>query len=203
MIPVWSVTLLMVFLQCGEGERQTETEDPISQHAREFSPDERSAYLKSGGELTAAVFNLLSGELMTAMGEKGFEGALEYCNLNALSLTDSVAELHGARVARLAERYRNPENALVDSLDMEVYKKYLQMSGDRLDESSKIYRTADNSVLYYRPIVLQGQCVVCHGPKSTIGEDHYESIKSIYPEDKAIGFKPGDLRGMWRVEWVE
>lgn len=202
MIPVLSVVLLLIFSHCREGEKQTEAKDQFLQSNQEFSPDDRSAYLKAGNEITASVFKLLSGELLTAMKEKGFDGALKYCNLNALNLTDSIAESHGAMVNRLAERYRNPKNALMDSLDIAVYEEYLDLPGDELVESSRLHRLSDNSVVYFKPIVLQGQCVACHGSKSTIGEDNYESIKSIYPNDKAIGFKPGDLRGIWRVEWA-
>jgi len=47
-------------------------------------------------------------------------------------------------------------------------------------------------------------CEKCHGKiGSTLKEADYASIKSLYPEDMAIGYKTGDLRGMWSISFLE
>jgi len=47
---------------------------------------------------------------------------------------------------------------------------------------------------------MQKKCLVCHG---TIGKEMAAktnaTIKSFYPNDLAIGFQEGDLRGIWSI----
>lgn len=51
---------------------------------------------------------------------------------------------------------------------------------------------------YYRfmkPIALQPQCVLCHGPSDQIPEEIGNVSKQQYPFDAATGYKVGELRG--------
>jgi hypothetical protein len=50
------------------------------------------------------------------------------------------------------------------------------------------------------PIHLKEQCVTCHGPAESIADDVREKLLELYPHDRAVGFKEGDLRGWF---WVE
>jgi hypothetical protein len=46
-----------------------------------------------------------------------------------------------------------------------------------------------------KAIGLAPQCVVCHGSPEQIAEPLREQLKALYPHDRAVGYKPGDLRG--------
>jgi len=50
------------------------------------------------------------------------------------------------------------------------------------------------------PIRLRAECEMCHGPVESITEDIHRAIDTFYPNDQAVGFVEGDLRG-W--VWVE
>ncbi|HCF96715.1 MAG TPA: hypothetical protein DEW46_16805, partial [Verrucomicrobia bacterium] len=43
-------------------------------------------------------------------------------------------------------------------------------------------------------------CVACHGPEEQIQPDVLAAIRAHYPNDRATGFQPGDLRGAISVE---
>jgi len=49
------------------------------------------------------------------------------------------------------------------------------------------------------PIRLKGECQMCHGPADSIDEEVLAAIGENYPEDQAVGFAEGDLRGWF---WV-
>jgi hypothetical protein len=51
---------------------------------------------------------------------------------------------------------------------------------------------------YVEPIVMQPLCVTCHGEE--IAEPLRQRIAELYPEDRATGFRVGELRGLF---WVE
>lgn len=65
------------------------------------------------------------------------------------------------------------------------------------DKSLKRYKDTieKNGVIYNRfiaPIYVESACLACHGEKKA----RPEFIIAKYPEDKAYGFKTGDLRGI-------
>ena len=39
------------------------------------------------------------------------------------------------------------------------------------------------------------------GQDAGIGDPVYEVIEGLYPNDDAIGYKAGDLRGIWRIDF--
>jgi hypothetical protein len=58
---------------------------------------------------------------------------------------------------------------------------------------------ADNRWGYVEPIMLQPLCLTCHG--SELAPGVAEQISELYPEDHAIGFEAGDLRGVFWLEF--
>jgi hypothetical protein len=58
----------------------------------------------------------------------------------------------------------------------------------------------DGQLAALLPITMQEQCTMCHGSPDAIPEDVETTLAEIYPDDQAIGFAPGDLRGWF---WIE
>jgi len=55
---------------------------------------------------------------------------------------------------------------------------------------------------FYAPILLAPLCQKCHGiPGETMGLENYDIIQKYYPEDEAINYKSGDLRGLWSISF--
>jgi len=52
---------------------------------------------------------------------------------------------------------------------------------------------------YYKPIIVKPLCLICHGNPKDMDPQIYSIIRKKYPEDKAVGYKVGDLRGVVRV----
>jgi hypothetical protein len=49
------------------------------------------------------------------------------------------------------------------------------------------------------PIYNQPLCLTCHG--ETIDPELRARIRDLYPRDRATGFRDGDLRGVFWVEF--
>lgn len=198
LIIIFPISMMLFVAACGSGEEREKTSS--EKESLSLTEDQEKYYLETGNKITSAVFSVLSGELMGAMQADGVQGAMAYCNLQAYPLTDSLSNEFDAHIIRLAERYRNPDNRLQTEMDRKVFEEYDKMDADRLPTAERVKLAGDKSVIFYKPIPLQPQCMACHGPKSAIGEENLAYIRELYPEDKAINFAPGDLRGMWRVE---
>lgn len=152
-------------------------------------------FIEKGKSITSSTFLALSTELQKAMKEGGPKNAIEYCNLNALSLTDSLSKLHSATIKRTSNKYRNPENKPTDQerVALDYYQRQLSLNQAMLPK----VETDKNGTVFYAPIIVQDMCLKCHGDKENISI--YDLIKEKYPEDLATGYKQGDLRGMWSV----
>lgn len=48
---------------------------------------------------------------------------------------------------------------------------------------------------YYRPIPLAATCLACHGAPQQIPPPVLAALRKIYPDDQAVNFHEGDLRG--------
>lgn len=63
----------------------------------------------------------------------------------------------------------------------------------------EIVTTNNNDRIYrfIKPIPTEKVCLTCHG--SNISSDLSHKIKELYPDDKAVDFKLGHIRGAFSV----
>ena len=142
----------------------------------------------------------LKGELSSALRRDGPVGAIEVCSKRAQPLTAQVAAdlgVPGLELRRTSLRVRNRLNR-PDGLEAEVlaaWEKTLREGGrisPRLVEAKGVYR-------YFRPIRTGPLCLTCHGPEETFPAELRDALEDRYPGDWAVGFRSGDLRGMFSV----
>ncbi|MCB9265944.1 MAG: DUF3365 domain-containing protein [Lewinellaceae bacterium] len=188
---------LFFLFTCNNNTASNQSAPPKEQGS--LTNKEREAVLEKGAGITSATFAALSGQLRNALQKEGVAGAVKYCNLVAYPLVDSLSRVHGAAIRRTSLKVRNPEDKPTDA-ELAVLQEYhtLAEAGEPLQPA---VRAIDAStVAYYAPIQTQELCLKCHGiPGETIKEDDYAIIRQLYPEDEAIGYQAGDLRGMWSV----
>ena len=158
---------------------------------------EQQQYLQRGDSIATATFDTLRNSLLQAMETKGMAGAVRFCNVQALPITSSLAK-DGITIQRVAERFRNPVNALnkQDSLHWQIFAQRMAM-GDSL---TPILFETTTAVVFYKPIIMNPLCGNCHGNKAMgMQPEVLAVIDSLYPKDKALGFVKGDIRGLWKI----
>jgi hypothetical protein len=163
--------------------------------------DEAAAYLLMGDSIAKMTFDTLRTTLLKAIGEKGFSGALAFCNTRALAVTDIYAS-EGITVSRVSDKNRNSKNVLSE-YDWKEWAKYTGLAAKKDSlKSTIVYR--NHEFHYYKPILMQSMCLSCHGTSGKdISKDLLRVIDSLYPGDKARGYKQGDLRGMWHIVFMD
>lgn len=158
-------------------------------------------YLEKGGEITASVYSALTRNLANSIKENGVPGSIQYCNINAYPITDSISQQFGVHIKRSSHKLRNPKNR-PDSLELAIIESYLAEQQQGKPLKAKLVKLEQQPVRYFSPIVLAQACTRCHGKMgSEIDPDNYDVIKSLYPEDSAINFTRGELRGIWSVSF--
>ena len=153
------------------------------------------------GESRMAVkefFGSLKGELVGAMKAGGPVNAIKTCNLKAPEIAHMISNKKGWDVARTSLKLRNPNNA-PDAWEKRVLE-YFDKRAAAGDDTAKLefYQVVDGNFRYMKAIpTAQKPCLACHGGKVDAKVD--AALQDLYPDDKARGYKAGDIRGAFTI----
>ena len=160
-------------------------------------------YLEKGKEITAISFVALSSALQQAMQEGGVPKAIDYCNLAALPILDSLSRENGVTIRRTSLQVRNPKDTPT-SREKEVLEDFHQQMKNGEAIKPFVYFEEGAFVRFFAPIKVNTPCLNCHGViDETMKAADYALIQAKYPMDEAIGYQVGDLRGMWSVTFAQ
>ncbi|MCB0359385.1 MAG: DUF3365 domain-containing protein [Bdellovibrionales bacterium] len=153
-----------------------------------------------GAAASDELLSELKAALTSALATGGPVHAIEFCSSQAIPLTQSLSKKYGdmVTVARTSSQVRNPANA-PDALD----RKALNQAAKDLqkgDLSDFVLLEEDNrTARFYRPITTGALCLTCHGMQADIPSEVRSALQRTYPDDRATGYRLGDLRGLIRV----
>lgn len=163
-----------------------------------LSEEDKTGLMLLGDSISMETQNVLLQNVATAIQQGGTDYAVEFCNLNAPPITDSVAHKYQTYIQRLSDKNRNPANSIQSKTDSLAWQKI------KTDKTDFVKQDEKGEVHYYKPILLaMPTCVKCHGGKEDISGSTQKLIAEKYPNDKAVGYKMGDLRGMWKIKLKE
>ena len=143
----------------------------------------------------------LKGELKTAIRGGGTVKTISVCRKTAPELAARYSLTPGVQVGRTSERCRNPENR-PDSWEKDglVLLEKRRLQGETLagmEYWQVVEEEGKRSFRYLRAIPAGSLCLRCHGEK--IGSKLKKALRRIYPEDQAVGFRLGELRGAFTI----
>ena len=127
--------------------------------------------------------------------------AVSICRKTAPKLAARYSLPSGVQVGRTSERWRNPKNR-PDRWEQEglaiLEKRRLQ--GETLagmEYWQEVEVEGKRSFRYLRAIPTGSLCLRCHGEniRSSLRKD----LLKKYPEDQAVGFRLGELRGAFTI----
>jgi hypothetical protein len=136
----------------------------------------------------------LKQELEEAVVGDGPAAAVEICSRRAAEVTRDVSERTGLEVRRVSLQNRNPQNQATAG-----EASVLALMAARADLADTMI-VRDGRPLYVRAIRIGTPvCLQCHGQRSELGEGVAETLDALYVDDRATGFREGDLRGAFVV----
>ncbi len=155
-------------------------------------------YLENGSEISAQAQSALLSNVSEAMKKGGALYAVEFCNLEASGITDSLNNQCDCNISRVSARNRNPENALETETEKQLWDYFLSVHDTKMVHDTVVVE--EGQVVYYKPILTAMQaCLQCHGPEKEIEPATLSKINELYPEDKATGYSLNELRGLWKI----
>ena len=159
--------------------------------------DTKSAQI--GESVSAALIQKLGSELKAQMITNGPIAALGFCNASAQTLTQEVSTRSHYNVKRVSLLDRNPINR-ANAQESAILNAWQNSLNTAQPLPPYEIRSDGNIDHYYKPLIINNEmCLKCHGsvePQSELGR----AIKAAYPNDHAMGYKMGDLRGMIVVD---
>lgn len=168
-----------------------------------LSEKEIREYRETGDQIVESASQKLSQTLMSKMKEGGPLEAIAFCNQSALPITKKMSAYHGAEIKRTSLQIRNPEN-LPNAEELKVLHYYEDKLAEGNALNPLVSLDPSGKPNYYAPIKIEQRCLICHGsPNQELSSPIDSILKIKYPEDLAVGYSEGDLRGIWSISFPE
>ncbi len=165
-----------------------------------MAEEDPKALAAEAREIVQGFFKELKGELVSAMKAGGPANAVDVCHKKAQEITKKHNK-DGWKVGRTALKLRNPKNA-PDAWEKAVLEEFEKKIAEGADPKTLVKfgiveQDGQKVFRFMKAIPVGKPCLNCHGEK--VDPELYKKIKAYYPEDQAIGFKLGQLRGAFTL----
>lgn len=135
----------------------------------------------------------LKPELKKALESGGPTVAIEVCSKRAPAIAQSLSDKSGWIVHRVSLK---PRNAAAEPDEWETNAlKVLdkrQAANDGTD-SLLISELSETEFRFMKAQIVEPLCTTCHG--TDLAPEVAKALQAFYPEDKAIGYSLGEIRG--------
>jgi hypothetical protein len=146
-----------------------------------------------------AVLKPFKQQLMGVLAEELQDGAgdaIEVCRVLAPQIAEDLGS-ETIQIGRTSHRLRNPDNAPRPWV-APLLKAYAADPGKTAPDAVAL---PGGGAGYVEPIHVKTMCLTCHG--ETLHPAVREKIEKLYPGDQAAGFKAGDFRGLFWIEFSQ
>ncbi len=159
--------------------------------------------LESARKVASSVPPKLLQVLVTEIDKGGPESAIGVCRDKAPEMARNASEQTGWTIRRVSLRNRNPkavpdawERAALDDFDR---RAAAGESPATLEKGEIVGQGAQKEYRYMKALPTQQICLACHGPADSLSPAVKAQLKQSYPDDKAIGYSLGQIRGAMTI----
>lgn len=183
----------LLLLSCGKNAEDKTAADPS------LGLNDQELLMKASKILVGKFGKELKGELLSSLNEGGPQNAIDICQIKAPEIAAANSN-ESWTIRRVSDRSRNRDN-LANYHELAILVRFDDTTGNTPEYIFEWAQTDDGKVYrHYRPIKIAPLCVKCHGAADEITPEVQALLNERYPDDRAIGYKPDDLRGMFVVE---
>lgn len=143
----------------------------------------------------------LQGELFAAMKAGGPVKALEVCRSRAPEIASATAMGTPWTIGRTSRKVRNGANAPDEWEARKLDEFAARLSAGEELSALEAYEVVEvggrPAFRYMRAIGTTSPCLTCHG--AAIAPGVAEKVRELYPDDQAVDFAAGELRGAFTL----
>ncbi len=162
----------------------------------------RAVDVDPGKDVAAQAIERLGREmrkkLTDTLQKNGPAEAVNVCAKDAPAIISRIESELGVTMKRTSLKLRNPRNA-PDAAEKNVLESLaaLHRAGGKLPQGVTVF--PDDPHRFYKTIMVEKTCLACHGDPTTMSEAVRRELAATYPDDRAVGYREGDFRGIVSV----
>ncbi|MGB2882826.1 MAG: DUF3365 domain-containing protein [Rhodoferax sp.] len=160
-------------------------------------------WVQDARTVAASVPPKLLKVLSDEIAKGGPASAVNVCNEKAPQMAKAASEQTGWTIRRVSLRNRNPK-AVPDTWERTTLEEFDRRAAAGEDASKlEKYAVVDNAgraeYRYMKALPTQQLCLSCHGATEAMAPDVVSKIHALYPDDKAMGYALGQIRGAMTI----
>jgi len=167
------------------------------------SPEVVAGLNDDARKTAGGLIQTLGGELKTAMTEGGPVGAIGVCKVKAPEIAAAAMQKTGMKIKRVSPKNRNPKgvpDAWETQALADLEKRLAAGEKPETLDMHAVVSTADGKEFRYaKALVTQPLCLNCHGDPDKMPPDVKAKLATEYPDDKAVGYSAGMIRGVLSI----
>jgi hypothetical protein len=162
------------------------------------------AWIQDARQVAAQVPPKLLATLTQAIDKGGPDGAIAVCRDEAPKLAKAASEQTGWSIRRVSLRQRNPK-AVPDAWERAALEDFDRRaaageSAATLEKAELLNEGGQKVQRYMRALPAQPLCLACHGDAASLSPAVSARLKELYPEDRAVGYAVGQIRGAMTIK---
>ena len=166
-----------------------------------YAADDYATEVAASRATVKEYMQTLKQELQAGMQAGGPMNAVSVCNLTAPGIANTYSIRNGWDVGRTSLKTRNPENA-PDAWERSVLETFEErkLAGEdpmKMEYYEVVRQNGTRKLRYMKAIPTAGLCLACHGEQ--VDSVTKTRLETLYPNDQAMGYKEGDIRGAFSI----
>jgi hypothetical protein len=154
---------------------------------------------KVAGSVPPKLLEMLTAEI----AKGGPASAIAVCRDKAPQMAKAASEETGWNIRRVSLRNRNPK-AVPDAWERAALEEFDRRaaageSPATLEKYEIVSEGGQRTYRYMRALPTQPLCVNCHGEPDKLAPGVAQRLHELYPDDKAVGYRPGEIRGAMTI----
>ncbi|MBK7060224.1 MAG: DUF3365 domain-containing protein [Rubrivivax sp.] len=137
--------------------------------------------------------------LQAEIAKSGPEGAISTCQVEAPALARAASQQTGWNVKRVSLRNRNPK-AVPDAWERAALEDFDRRAAAHepaatLERHEAVQEDGKTVWRYIHTLPTGELCLGCHGAQEQLSPAVKAKLVALYPDDRATGYRIGDIRG--------
>lgn len=142
--------------------------------------------------------------LQTEIEKGSFAGAIDACSDKAPKMAAQASQNTGWAIRRVSLKNRNPR-ATPDAWEKDALQEFDKRAaaGENpvtLEKVEFVNEGSTRTLRYIKALPTQGLCLNCHGALEAMAPEIKAQIAKTYPNDLAVGYREGQVRGALTVK---
>lgn len=156
--------------------------------------------VEEGRKVTGQLLSQVRSELTKEMEISGPSRSILVCKYSSPEIASELSRKTGWRITRVSLKPRNPAMGSPDAWEQDVLLDFDRRAArgekaETLERAEIVTESQGRYFRYMKALPVQQGCLACHGPASGVPEAVKARLAAEYPNDKAIGYSVGEVRG--------